>query len=803
MKSKRLEIGAVVVILACLLGFCQDLVFNGEVPFYRDLTNYFYPLRYSLSESLRVSDLGLWNRHFAQGFPNLASLQTGVFYLPHWTFLLLPFYDAIRVLFVFHFLVAALGSYILLRRWHYTHDLAIVGALLFSFGGVIVSLTNLLNHFQSAVWLPWLIVSWERLLLTPRWRYFVYFTLIASVQFLAGSPEITALSMFLALVKGFSLVQSDKQASSCRMIGFAIAGNILMLCLIMVQVMPTVELILKSRRGHSIPASESFMWSLEPQSLLNLFFPDNEVDRSIGVGIVYYFGRKVPLFLSMYLGLVSLYGIALWIYYAERREKMVSSLLVLISMALAMGGNALLYPFFFHHLPFLSAVRFPEKFFFIANALLIVFAMNGLRSFLMDRSKRIRGAMLILGAICLSWVVLYLYLNFRSEVLSSFIAVSHRDAVFPIEISQLTAGVLTNLQRQVILSFAIVFLLLLTKAGKIRPVLFSVLLVAVVYVDLTWAHKSYLFPIQPEKLLASPPVIEPAQTQQTRFFYYPSADDLHPAYFAVRGQPTFEQAVALSYENYLPNVGTLYGIDYFQEIDALGRRAYSDFLRVANGLPFERQIKLLGTFNVRYLVSFHDLLETNIRLVRRFPQYFSWLYEIKSVVPRAYIVTKFSVEKESVKVFQRLSATDFDPLREVVLDSNVSLAPTAASSAKVDIDRYENSVVTMTTASNGESILVFADSFYPGWKAYVDGMETVILRANHFYRAVRLPGGKHQVEFRYEPRSFKMGAMISLATLSLMILISISVFIRQRKPVPLRAVASVEILPQPQDQASV
>ena len=134
MKSKRLDIGAAVVILACLLGFCHDLVFNGEVPFYRDLTNYFYPLRYSLSDSLRVTDLGVWNRQFAQGFPNLASFQTGVFYLPHWTFLLLPFYATIRVLFVFHFLVAASGSYILLRRWHYSHDLAIVGALLVNYG---------------------------------------------------------------------------------------------------------------------------------------------------------------------------------------------------------------------------------------------------------------------------------------------------------------------------------------------------------------------------------------------------------------------------------------------------------------------------------------------------------------------------------------------------------------------------------------------------------------------------------------------------------------------------------------------
>jgi hypothetical protein len=309
-----------------------------------------------------------------------------------------------------------------------------------------------------------------------------------------------------------------------------------------------------------------------------------------------------------------------------------------------------------------------------------------------------------------------------------------------------------------------------------------------------WAHRSFLFPIHPEKLLASPPVIDPGTAQRTRLFYYPSANDLHPAYFTVRGQPTFEQAVALSYQNYLPNVGTINGIDYFQEIDALGRRDYSDFLKVANGLSLQRQIKLLGTFNVKYLVSFGELPERDIHLVRRFPQYLSWLYEIKSVVPRAYIVTKYSVEKDSVKILQRLSATEFDPLSEVVLDSDVSLVPPALSSARVDIQRYKNSTVTIATATNGESILVLADSFYPGWKAYLDGTETAILRANHFYRAVRLPSGVHQVEFRYEPRSFMIGAMISLATLVLMILISILVFVRQRKCIPSPNVASLEML---------
>ena len=794
-ESTLLEIGAIFVVFACVMGFCQDIVVNGDVPFYRDLTNYFYPLRHSLWENLRAGELGLWNRSVAQGFPELASFQTGVFYPPHWVLLVLPFYASIRALFVFHFLIAGLGCYLLLRRWNYSRALAIVGALLFSFGGIVVSLTNLLNHFQSAVWLPWLLLSWERLVRSPRWRFFVEFTVTATIQFLAGSPEITGLSMFLALIKGLSLSPAKTQASSVRIMGLAIAGNMLMLSLTMVQVLPTVELILESRRGHSIPASESFMWSLEPMSLFNLFLPDSEVDPSIGVGIIYYFGRKIPLFLSMYLGIIALYGIALWIYYGARREKFVLSLLALISLALALGNNALVYPVFFQHLPILSAVRFPEKFFFIVNALLIVIGMSGLRSFLIDDSARVRGAMVIISGICLTWAGLYLYLNFHSEILSNFIAASHRDGSFSKGIGHLTVGVLTNLQRQVILSLGILCLLFLTKKDKIGRGLFSVLLVTVVYVDLTWAHKNYLFPINPAKLSASPSVIDPARSQQTRLFYYPSPNDLHPAYFTVRGQPTFEQAIALSYQNYLPNVGTLYGIEYFQEIDALGRRRYSDFLRVANGLPLERQIKLLGTFNVKYLVSFRDLPEQDIRLVRKFPQYRSWLYELTSVVPRAYLVNKFTVEKNSVNVLRRLSDSQFDPLQEAVLESEVPLAvSTMTFSGKVDIRRYENNAVTIATAGNDDSILVLADSFYPGWKAYVDGIDTAIVRANHFYRAVHLSRGNHHVEFRYEPRSIRIGAMISLSTVFLVAVVSVILFLTQRKRAPLRLVRSEELL---------
>jgi len=354
--------------------------------------------------------------------------------------------------------------------------------------------------------------------------------------------------------------------------------------------------------------------------------------------------------------------------------------------------------------------------------------------------------------------------------------------------------VLANLQRQLILSFGLFILLILAKADKIRPLLFSILLVSLVYVDLTWAHKSFLFPLHPDRVSQFQPVIEPSESRLTRFFYYPSARDLHPAFFNVMGSPTFEQAVALSFQNYLPNVGILRGFDYFQEIDALGRRAYNEFLSVANGLDFAHQLQLLRTFNVGYVVSFRELAENNIRLVGHFPRYFSWLYRIDGTVPRAFVVNRGLVEKETVKALQRLSSADFDPLREVVLQQDVSIRSTRALEAQAKIQSYENSFVAIQATTNQDSILVLADSIYPGWKAKVDGRETKILRANHFYRAVVLPKGEHRVEFRYEPQSFKLGVIISAFTLTSMAVVSLCLCLRRRKFAAKSSVSPIQIL---------
>ncbi len=64
------------------------------------------------------------------------------------------------------------------------------------------------------------------------------------------------------------------------------------------------------------------------------------------------------------------------------------------------------------------------------------------------------------------------------------------------------------------------------------------------------------------------------------------------------------------------------------------------------------------------------------------------------------------------------------------------------------------------------SLLVVAESYYPGWRATIDGRPAVILRANYLSQGLIMPQGRHTVEFSYEPDSFRYGALISLAGLA-------------------------------------
>src|SRR5581483_8487197 len=249
----------------------------------------------------------------------------------------------------------------------------------------------------------------------------------------------------------------------------------------------------------------------------------------------------------------------------------------------------------------------------------------------------------------------------------------------------------------------------------------------------------------------------------------PPGNNLHPAFMRVIGNPTYEKATEIAFNNLLPNAGLLYGFDYFQDIDALGRRSYTDLLNFINELPADRRGKLLAALNIKYVVALHDLDVQGLKLAREFPEHYSRLYEVGASVPRAYLVGRATYDRDPMNTLRRMVSDDFDPLREVVLDAPVRLGGQGSMDGEARITHYGNQNVELEARLDQPGVLVLADAFFSGWKVFVDGNEQRILRDNYLFRAVDLGAGVHRVEFVYDPLSFRIGWIISALTAGLLI----------------------------------
>ncbi|MFN8524357.1 MAG: YfhO family protein [Chloroflexota bacterium] len=77
------------------------------------------------------------------------------------------------------------------------------------------------------------------------------------------------------------------------------------------------------------------------------------------------------------------------------------------------------------------------------------------------------------------------------------------------------------------------------------------------------------------------------------------------------------------------------------------------------------------------------------------------------------------------------------------------------------IEHYSNEVVELRTVASEPGFVILTDTYYPGWRAYVDGVETPVWRANYLFRGVAIPKGEHTVELRFEPASIRVGLVLS------------------------------------------
>jgi hypothetical protein len=173
---------------------------------------------------------------------------------------------------------------------------------------------------------------------------------------------------------------------------------------------------------------------------------------------------------------------------------------------------------------------------------------------------------------------------------------------------------------------------------------------------------------------------------------------------------------------------------------------------------------VLDMLNVRYVI-FRDPVEPNIPIPLRSPDY--WILINSNALPRAYVPARVEVVSDSAARLEKLASSNFDPRQVAYVETSVDLPSSCRGTAEIveEIPTHVKVAVNMQTPG----LVVLADLWDKGWRAYMEGRPLPILRANHAVRGVVLPAGAATIEFRYEPASFTWG--LRLAGLAVVLLI--------------------------------
>lgn len=91
--------------------------------------------------------------------------------------------------------------------------------------------------------------------------------------------------------------------------------------------------------------------------------------------------------------------------------------------------------------------------------------------------------------------------------------------------------------------------------------------------------------------------------------------------------------------------------------------------------------------------------------------------------------------------------------------------PNFDSSASIVLTVYQPNKLVYTSNAATEQLAVFSEIYYEkGWNAYIDGNLVPHQRADYLLRALKVPAGKHEITFKFEPTVVETGERIAYAS---------------------------------------
>ncbi len=714
-----------------------------------DLLDLHLPFKYALHEAYKNFTLPLWEKNLAMGFPLLAEGQSGPLYPVNVALGFINPADSLNLSVIFVFVISLITSYLFFRASDKSWPSSLYGAIIFAFSGYFVTRFKHLNLVNVASLFPLLLFSAKKYFATGKNLFIILSSLTFAFMVFAGHPQIAIYNAFIFLLYCVYLaINKSSSNKTSALSGFAnivVTTAFLGILLSAVQIIPTIELTFKSPRSE-VNEYETELYPFKPIHLMTFISP-------------YYFGNPAE---GTYTGDVRSFGI-FWentayislsgIIFAlilivrilikknKNRDDTFFLILAIFSLLLMMGASTPVFPTLFKSLPLMNLFRFPNRFNLYLIFSLVYLSIGGfdfiigkidkLKSNIADRAQQKKSDD---ESVQLNWPF--------SKVQTAFIIIAF-----------------TALDLFV---FANAYISYLPKAEVTKEPEIAGLLKNGVY-------RTY---------------------NMVQYFDSP---------YSVMGWKKNESAILGSRKAIPPNNNLLYSIPSFTDrgwfeggLSISRRNSVENNLLRGNFEPFVIP-KVLGMYSVKYITSFSDMTgneiykEKEYDLGKDFASKLN-LFRNDIVIPIISYLPEAEYLPDEKDVFKKMFTIEHNPAKTIILEDKPETLPEEFKGAlddfkknnQISVITYENTLISLSADIKDHGFLLLNDTYYPGWRVFIDVKEGRILRANYLARAVELFPGSYRVKFIYDPLSFKIGAGISLATVSVLLLWGILTFFKKR-----------------------
>ena len=136
----------------------------------------------------------------------------------------------------------------------------------------------------------------------------------------------------------------------------------------------------------------------------------------------------------------------------------------------------------------------------------------------------------------------------------------------------------------------------------------------------------------------------------------------------------------------------------------------------------------------------------------------------KDALGNVWFVKGIQVEKGPAEVMKRLDS--FNPKDTAVIEEKDKIESLSSleydENASIALVNNKNDEINYTSSSTKKQLAVFSEIYYNlGWKAYIDNVETPIVKANYVLRGLVVPAGNHAIRFEFKPITIKNSIVAS------------------------------------------